>query len=68
MEIRNEKIGVGIITCDRPEFFKISYESLCHAIDGNNIECFIVNDGDCDLDIIEKNYKKTETIVSVEIH
>jgi hypothetical protein len=60
MEIRNEKIGVGIITCDRPEFFKISYESLCHAIDGNNIECFIVNDGDCDLDIIEKNYKKTE--------
>jgi hypothetical protein len=60
METKFEKIGVGLITCDRPEFFKISYDSLCHAIDGNNIDCFIVNDGDCELDIIEKNYKKTE--------
>jgi hypothetical protein len=39
----NDKIGVGIITCNRPEFFKQCYES----IDQKTIhELVVVNDGD----------------------
>jgi GT2 family glycosyltransferase len=41
MQKQFNKIGVGIITCDRPDFFKECYNSLPSYID----EIVIVNDG-----------------------
>jgi hypothetical protein len=39
----NEKIGVGIITCNRPEFLKKLLNSISYC---NYIDLIIVNDGD----------------------
>jgi hypothetical protein len=36
------KIGIGLITCDRPEFFKISYKSLEYNYDASFV---VVDDG-----------------------
>jgi GT2 family glycosyltransferase len=46
-----DKIGIGLITCDRPEFFKKSYESLKNL---DTISFVIVDDGDQPIrDLIE---------------
>jgi GT2 family glycosyltransferase len=60
METKIEKIGVGLITCDRPEFFKISYDSLCDATNNQNIEHVVVNDGETDVVVNQEKYIKTK--------
>jgi UDP-N-acetylglucosamine 2-epimerase len=41
----NNKIGCALITCDRPEFYKISVGSLMDAIQKKDIEYIVINDG-----------------------
>jgi GT2 family glycosyltransferase len=60
METKFEKIGVGLITCDRPEFFQISYDSLCDATNNQNIEHVVVNDGETDVVVNQEKYIKTK--------
>ena len=46
METEIDKIGIGLITCDRPGFFKKSFSSLMHNIqDKPNITYIVINDG-----------------------
>ena len=40
-----DKIGVGLITCDRPDFYKKSFTSLWSAVERLNMEYIVVNDG-----------------------
>ena len=61
----NNKIGVAIITCNRPDFFKQCYES----IDSNKIDSFVVvNDGTKDVSHLLKkdtHYIQNETNLGV---
>jgi glycosyltransferase involved in cell wall biosynthesis len=57
--------GVGIVTCDRPDFLKLCIESL-PAIVGNDIPLVIVNDGKNKIDEELFNCKKNITIIHHE--
>lgn len=51
------KIGVGIITCDRPDFFSQCYESMNHKSYDHFV---VVNDGNDDVDIESSHVIKTK--------
>lgn len=61
MEQKIEKIGIGLITCDRSDFFKKSYDSLIKATYQNpRFITIVINDGKDDADILsDQIYKKT---------
>jgi GT2 family glycosyltransferase len=66
MPIINDKIGVGLITCDRPDFFKKSFFSLFDIVqEKNNIEYIVINDGKEKLPIYPINYIETDGYTGV---
>ena len=66
METISEKIGIGLITCDRPDFFKKSFFSLFDIVQKKTeIEYVIVNDGKDKLPIYPINYIETNGYTGV---
>ncbi len=58
--MQKDKIGVGIITCDREDFFKKAVESLLEALKSYpNSELIVVNDGETPLQ--SKDYQLINT-------
>jgi GT2 family glycosyltransferase len=55
----NNKIGCALITCDRPEFYKISVGSLMDAIQKKDIEYIVINDGKEKLPYYPLNFIET---------
>jgi GT2 family glycosyltransferase len=54
------KIGIGIVTCDREDFFQKTYQSLSEALDKyTNYEVVTVNDGTKDLYVKPSNLINT---------
>lgn len=43
--MESKKIGCALITCDRPDFFKKSLNSLLDAVQDKGIEYVVINDG-----------------------
>ena len=66
MQTTNHKIGVGLITCDRPDFFKKSFFSLFDIVqEMDNIDYVIINDGKEKLPIYPINYIETDGYTGV---
>jgi len=40
-----DRIGVGLITCDRPDFYKKSFTSIWSVVEQLDMEYIVVNDG-----------------------
>lgn len=59
MENKN-KIGVGLITCDRPEFYEKAVNSLLTSIKDSSIEYVVIDDGKEKLSVYPENYKQTK--------
>lgn len=60
MQTKNNKIGIGLITCDRLDFFKKSFSSLQNVIDNSeNYEFIVINDGKDEIPTPPFNYIKT---------
>ena len=60
MQTKNNKIGIGLITCDRLDFFKKSFSSLQKVIDNSeNYEFIVINDGKDETHTVPTNYIKT---------
>lgn len=53
------KIGVGLITCERPEFYKKSVNSLLDAVQDLGLDYVIVNDGKQKLPFYPPNFIET---------
>lgn len=54
------KIGVGLITCDRPNFYQKAIDSLLKAKKDVDIEYIVIDDGKEKLPIYPENYQQTE--------
>jgi GT2 family glycosyltransferase len=66
MPIINDKIGIGLITCDRPDFFKKSFFSLFDIVqEKTDIEYVVINDGKEKLPIYPINYIETDGYAGV---
>ena len=66
METISEKIGIGLITCDRPDFFKKSFFSLFDIVQKKTeIEYVVINDGKDKLPIYPINYIETDGYTGV---
>jgi len=57
--MENEKIGCALITCDRPDFFKKSLNSLLDAVQDKGIEYVVINDGLEKLPVYPINFIET---------
>jgi GT2 family glycosyltransferase len=57
--MENEKIGCALITCDRPDFYKKSLNSLLDAAQDKNIEYVVINDGLDKLPLYPVNFIET---------
>ena len=61
MQTKNNKIGIGLITCDRLDFFEKSFSSLRKAINNSeNCEFIVINDGKDEIPTVPSNYIKTK--------
>jgi len=56
--MKKNKIGIGLITCDRPEFYKESMASVAKAVEHLGIEHILINDGE-ELPYYPRNYIQT---------
>ena len=54
-----DKIGCGLISADRPEFYKKSVTSLLDAVQDLGIECVVINDGKEKLPFYPPNFIET---------
>ena len=62
----SEKIGCGLITCDRPDFFKKSFFSLFDIVqEKTKMEYVVINDGKEKLPIQPINYIETDGYTGV---
>ena len=59
---KSNKIGVGVITCDRPAFFKKCVESLPVYID----RLVVVDDGETKVDVPKEVYDKFSDVVVIK--
>ena len=57
--MESEKIGCALITCDRPDFFKKSLNSLLDAVQDKEINYVVINDGLEKLPVYPINFIET---------
>jgi hypothetical protein len=61
MQTVKNKIGIGLITCDREDFYEKSIESLKKACENNKNSIFVVvDDGEAEIKNKPQNYIKTK--------
>lgn len=58
--VAQNKIGIGLITCDRPDFYKKSVTSLLDAAQKTELDYIIINDGKEKLPYYPVIFKETK--------